>query len=59
MARLELRRMDRDIAGDISCGVQSIDELIKNAYYRVIYKQAIAYNVFYQSILVCVCQTKM
>ena len=52
MARLELRRMDRDIAGDISCGVQSIDELIKNAYYSVIYKQAIAYNVFYQSILV-------
>lgn len=37
--------MDTSIV-DFSCGVHSIDEQIKEAYYKTLFKQAVAYYGF-------------
>ena len=58
MAKLRLVAMDTSIV-DFSCGVHSIDEQIKEAYYKTLFKQAVAYNVLYNDTLVGNCMLKL
>ena len=59
MSQLRLSKMTQDLEIDkISCGVPSIDEMIKNAYYEQLCKQGVAYNIFVDHKIIGNCMIK-
>lgn len=58
MSELRLVVMDKEISPNLSCGVDSIDSLMKNAYAQSIFKQGLAYNIFVDGQLVGNCMIK-
>ena len=59
MAELRLRVMEDEIPSSLSCGVQSIDELMQTAYNKTLYKQGLAYNIMVDRQLVGNCMLKI
>lgn len=58
MSKLRLSVMNGEISSGLSCGVDSIDNLMKNAYAKLIFKQGLAYNIFVDGHLVGNCMMK-
>lgn len=59
MAELRLKVMDKDISSSLSCGVRSIDDLMRTAYNKTLYKQGLAYNIVLNGHLVGNCMLKI
>lgn len=60
MSELRMTIMAEELSnGSISCGVQSIDDRIKEAYSRTLCKQAVAYNVLVDDCLVGNCMVRL
>lgn len=58
MSELRLVVMDKDISAGLSCGVESIDNLIQSAYAKTLFKQGLAYNIMVDTNLVGNCMIK-
>lgn len=59
MSELRLAVMNEDNYPDgISCGVASIDNLIKDAFAKTLFKQAKAYNIVLDNIIVGSCMVR-
>ena len=58
MSELRLTIMDKESSSSFSCGVQSIDELIRSSYAKTIFKQALAYNIEVDGYIVGNCMIK-
>lgn len=59
MAELRLKVMDKDVSSSLSCGVRSIDDLMRTAYNKTLYKQGLAYNIVLNGHLVGNCMLKI
>lgn len=59
MAELRLKVMDKDVSSSLSCGVRSIDDLMRTAYNKTLYKQGLAYNIVLNGHLVGNCMLKL
>lgn len=59
MAELRLKVAEKDLNGSISCGVGSIDNLMKEAYYKTLCKQGTAYDILLDDVLVGSCMLKI
>lgn len=57
MSELRLKIVENDVAFG-SCGVESIDELTKDAYVKTLLKQAVAYDILVDGIAVGGCMIK-
>ena len=59
MSELRLAVMNKDdFPDDLSCGVPSIDNLIKDAFAKTLFKQAKAYNIVLDDIIVGSCMIR-
>lgn len=58
MSELRLKVMEEDCSSTWSCGVHSIDELIRGSYAKTIFKQALAYNIVVDGYTVGNCMIK-
>lgn len=58
MSELRLTVMKEESSSPLSCGVHSIDELIRSSYAKTIFKQALAYNIVVDGYTVGNCMTK-
>lgn len=58
MSELRLAVMEGESPSAFSCGIPSIDELIRSSYAKTIFKQALAYNIVVDGFTVGNCMVK-
>lgn len=58
MSELRLTVMQKEGSPSLSCGVHSIDELIRSSYAKTVFKQALAYNIVVDGYIVGSCMIK-
>ena len=58
MSELRLRIVEREHAVFGSCGVESIDSLVKGAYAATLFKQVLAYDILVDEIVVGSCMLR-
>ncbi len=58
MSELRLAVMEGESPSAFSCGIPSIDELIRGSYAKTIFKQALAYNIVVDGFTVGNCMIK-
>ncbi len=58
MSELRLTVMEAESSPAFSCGIPSIDELIRGSYAKTIFKQALAYNIVVDGFTVGNCMIK-
>ena len=58
MSELRLTVMEGESPPAFSCGIPSIDELIRGSYAKTIFKQALAYNIMVDGFTVGNCMIK-